>query len=68
LVLAADVLADLLVGLTWLLSVRIVRAWRSLKTSSSMAFNIWSFKGDPFAGAAQNDDAHGQRIAALTFW
>jgi hypothetical protein len=57
LVLTVDVLADLPVDLAWLLSVRIARAWRSLKISSSMAFSIWSFKGDPFIGAAQSDDA-----------
>ena len=61
LVLAAEVLADLLVGLAWLLWVRIARAWRSRKISSSMAFNIWSFKGDPFVlEGAQNDDAPSQ--------
>jgi hypothetical protein len=51
LVLAAagvEALADFLVGLAGPFSVRMVRTWRSFAISSSMAFNIWSFKDVPF--------------------
>jgi hypothetical protein len=58
-----------LLGLPRLFPVSSARAWRSLASSASMAFSIWLFKGDPFVlEGAQNDDAPGKRIAALTFW
>ena len=43
-----EVVADFLLGVAWPLSVRTARTWRSFAISSSMAFNIWSFKDVPF--------------------
>jgi hypothetical protein len=49
------------------LSRRMARAWRSLASSSSMAFNIWSFNLVPFAGRGL-EHARALSLQRITGW